>query len=144
VVCLLRGEEAIVSDKAMAERYLPKCPHPETGEAFLPAFEISVDSNNTLVEFYERSPEPPVREYYDSEGYEVVRSDEEMRTLRARYEATLADWVKQGSPIGPRLSVLAGVPTTTGRFVTKSGAKAEGVLLPDGTWRWTKLEWKSK
>jgi hypothetical protein len=133
-----------MSIQSMIDRHLPKQPHPETGEAFLPKFEIDTDSGNTLCEFYEREPMPPEDWYCDENGDYIDRSAEEMRALRADYEAAHADWVKHGSPLGPKLHVLPGVPVTTGKFVTASGARAEGVLLPDGTWRWTKLDWKNE
>jgi len=132
-----------MSNQSMIDRYLPKQPHPETGEPFLPKFEIDIDSGDQLVEFYEREPMPPEREYSDDDGCLVVRTDVEMQELFDNYEATHAEWVKRGSPLGPTLHVLKGVLTTIGKFVTASGAKAEGVLLPDGTWRLTKVDWRS-
>lgn len=113
----------------------PDTPHPATGEPF-----VTCDDFNVVTERQELRRLPPTRperEYvseWDDDGPVVwlTRTDAELAEALAAYDVDVAEYRRTGGRC-----FAPGATTTTGRFVTASGAWAEGAAAGP-RWRWTK------
>ncbi len=116
----------------------PKDCHPNTGEPFTRCtlFERKTEIN----ELHYLPPQKPGRELYDfdsEENYVYIRdlTDTEYEQAMKEYEQATERWVKNSGKLN-----IVGPTTTTATFVTKSGSRAEGVMIAPGKWCWRRTQ----
>jgi len=125
-----------MSQREMLGDKWPTDVHPVTGEPFVRC--ESVEMDRETLDYRCPPPERPTREIWewddDAETPTYVRemTDEEYEAALKKYEERCKEWNRTGGEIR-----LAGHETITGRFVTASGAWAEGVLVGENEWHWT-------
>ena len=128
------------SQKELLGDRWPKALHPATGEPFDRCERVETD--HEVVEMNTLPPEAPTREVYEwDEDIDMpvqvgTLTEEEYQAALKRHKEELRKWHDNGGRIR-----LSGQTTTTARFVTKSGAWAEGTYLGeerDPAWAWTR------
>lgn len=115
----------------------PQEGHPTTGEPFTKCEHIN--RNRPIHEVFHGPPDQPERAVYDynewTDQMVYVRdlTDEEYKQAWEEYEAAAKKWyATQG-----RLCV-PGIETVTGKFLTDRGDWAEGQLVGENRWLWTR------